>query len=63
MQTITVYGRLGTKMRLPSYRNVFQKLFREHIREKRDFLVVDKVSPFELRKNLFEVIQYDDYDD
>ena len=44
-------------------KRVFQKLFREHIREKRDFLVVDKVSPFELRKNLFEVIQYDDYDD
>ena len=44
-------------------KKVFQQLFREHIHDKHDFLLIDQKSPYEIRKNLFEVINYEDYDD
>ena len=44
-------------------KDVFRRLFKEHIKNKRDFIVVDQKSPYPLRKNLFEPIDYDEYDD
>ena len=44
-------------------KKMFQELFTDFITEKRDFLVIDQVSPYELRKNLFDVIELADNND
>lgn len=44
-------------------KKVFQKLFKDYIKDKHDFILVDQKSPHELRKNIFQVINYEDYDD
>jgi len=40
---------------------VFQRIFSQHILGKHDFLLIDNVSDYPLRKNIYEIINYDDY--
>ena len=43
-------------------KEVFKKIFKANVIDKRDSIMIDQVSPHELRKNIFEVIYYEDFE-